>query len=493
MANAQTIDSVPHHYIGDHVVTPSTIMEMSDNSILGGCLMVDFDNGIVPFGNTLHKLSRKPMTISDTVFLSWLPNEAVPWQLTFRNPFGDDNVLVEMFNELESDAFYLKIRYFDNNLHFDDPDGTVVLLSDQLAQGGMESGMVLTPQGDLVVAYSNFDEENTCFAQIGLDGTVKQSKKYSSETILVNHQRYGPKVFSESPLQYCYWGIRDEDGNEFLHCYVLDSTFNILESYTIPSRYHPLHFLVHLSFGRYEKMLGLDDGDFLIASRNWETSSFTQDVGSIVLKFDKNFNLKAHHKFPITPYLEYCHGNTPIGLEKSNDGNIYYAHSSQEPNYYGQWYGQVVVTKMDCDLNTIWQRFCLEPMGYAREYGIMTVLDDNSVAIIGNNVNSSNYMNSSEIFYLIVNDDYDSIAEQQGVIIRPYAYWPNPAQDELHLQFSPDVTPQQIELYDLQGRLVRTQRSGLESLGMEGLAAGAYTMRVTLEGGKTFTDKVVKE
>ena len=83
--------------------------------------------------------------------------------------------------------------------------------------------------------------------------------------------------------------------------------------------------------------------------------------------------------------------------------------------------------------------------------------------------------------------------EEQGLIVRPYAYYPNPVQDELHLQYSPDITPTQIELYDLQGRLVHTQRNSLESLSMKGLASGAYTMRVMLEGGKVFSDKVIKE
>ena len=83
--------------------------------------------------------------------------------------------------------------------------------------------------------------------------------------------------------------------------------------------------------------------------------------------------------------------------------------------------------------------------------------------------------------------------EEQGIIVRPYAYWPNPAQDELHLQFSPDITPTQIELYDLQGRMVRSQRNGLESLNLQGLSSGTYTMRVTLENGKVFSDKIIKE
>ena len=63
----------------------------------------------------------------------------------------------------------------------------------------------------------------------------------------------------------------------------------------------------------------------------------------------------------------------------------------------------------------------------------------------------------------------------------------------LHLQYSPDATPKSIELYDLKGRLVRTQRNGLESLNLQSLSAGQYVMKVTLENGKVFSDKVVKE
>jgi hypothetical protein len=50
-----------------------------------------------------------------------------------------------------------------------------------------------------------------------------------------------------------------------------------------------------------------------------------------------------------------------------------------------------------------------------------------------------------------------------------------------------------VELYDLQGRLVRTQRSGLERIDMSRLPAGTYMMRVTMEDGNSYSDKVVKE
>ena len=41
--------------------------------------------------------------------------------------------------------------------------------------------------------------------------------------------------------------------------------------------------------------------------------------------------------------------------------------------------------------------------------------------------------------------------------------------------------------------MVRSQRNDLENLNLQGLSSGTYTMHVTLENGKVFSDKVVKE
>jgi len=74
-----------------------------------------------------------------------------------------------------------------------------------------------------------------------------------------------------------------------------------------------------------------------------------------------------------------------------------------------------------------------------------------------------------------------------------FKVFPNPAQDQLHLQYSPDVQPKQIELYDLQGRLVRSQGNAFETFDLGKLPAGTYTLRVAMEDGQVFSDKVVKE
>ena len=98
-----------------------------------------------------------------------------------------------------------------------------------------------------------------------------------------------------------------------------------------------------------------------------------------------------------------------------------------------------------------------------------------------------------EVFLLkFYSDGSLPVPEMEGVV-RPYAYYPNPAKEQLHMQFSPDVQPAQVELYDLQGRLVHTQSKAFENINMSQLPAGTYTMRVVMEGGRNYSDKVVKE
>ena len=118
----------------------------------------------------------------------------------------------------------------------------------------------------------------------------------------------------------------------------------------------------------------------------------------------------------------------------------------------------------------------------------MKILSDKKIA-----TGSFGYgIDPGSISVVIIQDDGWNTPEME-TIVRPYMFYPNPAQTELHLQYSPDVQPKQINLYDLQGRLVRSQSKGLESLNMAGLPAGTYTMRVMLEDGTVFSDKVVKE
>ena len=172
-----------------------------------------------------------------------------------------------------------------------------------------------------------------------------------------------------------------------------------------------------------------------------------------------------------------------IDIDKNGQGIYHGCYNRTFPNH-------IVITKADDTLGVIWEKTYSYPSRYLEATYLFATNDGGCIVTGGTHDNASSRL---DLFVLKINADgtvgTDEILVQE---IRPYAYWPNPAQDELHLQFSPDVTPKTIELYDLQGRLVRTQRNGLESLHLQGLSAGQFVMKVTLENGKVFSDKVVQ-
>jgi hypothetical protein len=160
----------------------------------------------------------------------------------------------------------------------------------------------------------------------------------------------------------------------------------------------------------------------------------------------------------------------------------------------------MTVAKMDGDLNVVWKRYCETPEGmtticpYSTDATIM--LDDGEgvetgFVIAGGSFDEVTY--DGGVFYGILTHDGVTAVAEGGIEIRPYMFYPNPAQDQLRLQYSPDVQPKQIELYDLQGRLVRSQGNAFETFDMGQLPTGTYTMRVIMDDGQVFTDKVVKE
>ncbi len=72
-------------------------------------------------------------------------------------------------------------------------------------------------------------------------------------------------------------------------------------------------------------------------------------------------------------------------------------------------------------------------------------------------------------------------------------FYPNPVTDALQLHCPPGTKPVRVELYDVEGRQVLTQQTDLERIGMEGFSPGLYTLRVILDDGTVYTDKLVKQ
>ena len=271
-----------------------------------------------------------------------------------------------------------------------------------------------------------------------------------------------------------------------------------------------------------ELYLGINPQNYAIFSMPDGSVVFGGDatLGRLDYQYDWTFDdvigfIRLDQDCNILSYASVGQGEIGVGNDsiKAIRGNtctdmvgkdaFYFYHMVGEPYGFGyDWINCFVVTKMDIDGNVIWQRYWNR---YYPEYGmkvywpfsIMTTTD-NGCLVSGTSYYSDIYgsprdITEAEFFMLKFFADGTLSVPEAEAIVRPYAFYPNPANDQLRLQYSPDVKPAQIELYDLQGRLVRSQGSGLESFNLQGLAPGQYVMKVTMADGTVFSDKVVKE
>ena len=118
----------------------------------------------------------------------------------------------------------------------------------------------------------------------------------------------------------------------------------------------------------------------------------------------------------------------------------------------------------------------------------MIVLENDDVAICFTAIrNEKNYM-----FVYIIRDEYEGI-DKNITDESHFSLYPNPVKDQLTLSFAEGNTPESVELYDLQGRLVGMKRNNMETIDMSAMPSGVYMLRVTLKDGTRYHEKIVKE
>ncbi len=150
---------------------------------------------------------------------------------------------------------------------------------------------------------------------------------------------------------------------------------------------------------------------------------------------------------------------------------------------------KMTIIKMTEDLDIVWQKTYAQEGVYMQARHVLAT-GDGGCFVVG--VISRDGQRHHDIFALKIGSD-GTLGTNEITVTDEMFFYPNPVKNVLHLHYPANIPPQSIELYDLQGRLVRAQTANFESFGMAGLAAGQYVMKVTLADGKVYSDKVVKE
>ena len=445
----------------------------------------------VNIGDGFYTISRQEVAVADSTFLesNIEYDEDNGSTLLVRDPLGEGYIYVKFLYERVSylgwDGFtWLEIFHAGEDLNFDH-NPVIVPLEDVHIESS--KGIMLDDEENMVVRYVT--DGVPVFARVGLDGTMKDKQPMPGLFHGTSWKINGMVTYSDTPREYAIygWDTTPEGDTTFLF-HVVDSLFNLQETVVMENGSGHYRY-----FNNLVSMLPYDDLTYSVVSQFTKDIEYLYKNGLRIAKYDKASHevlgdtLISSH--PIFTDLDQC--AFLLDFEKTSDGNLYLGYRTcNNPAR-----GYITVLKLDADLNTLWERRChVMETGESFSFYRMQALD-NGVVLCTRHATTSSYEGDYRFNTLLflINDDGTNGTPEAESILRPYMYYPNPTQDQLHLQYSPDVQPQTIELYDLQGRLMLTQSKSLENIHTQSLASGQYLMKVTLQDGKSYTDKVVKE
>ena len=236
----------------------------------------------------------------------------------------------------------------------------------------------------------------------------------------------------------------------------------------------------------------LNDSAFLLPTEiiGRSHSNTTMRHGAGIWKLDSDFNIMKFVFFDVfdNNLYELPWAVNPLLV---NGNEVYFCYTTYTGIVGGPM--QTVVSKLDTDLNLIWKRWYGGEQEYHEVLDFRLTSDGGCIASGAGHPEASHYYDPYPYVLKITPDGYCAVQENDEPLLKPYCFFPNPVDDRLHMEFSPDVTPKQVELYDLQGRLVGIQNNGFESVETGQLPSGTYTLRIVMEDGESYSDKVVKQ
>ena len=486
---AQETEYIPYHYPEFNSLNHRNTMQQRDGEAVLSLLVGIRDDETVHYkGYILYKVQPSTLTITDTLFVE---DTLAPIYLFARDPRGEGNIRVNIEPDASNTNTLLRISHFaDGDLSVDQAEDVVVPFCEGRAIEDYPDCSLVDSRGDLILRYYKEYPGNVfeChMARYSPEGVLKH------EAILPEGQNLTQRVcvLGDSPLQYYHWKILYNN----LAIYTLDSLFQTQNTLIVNKvLFEDVQNNIEESF-RFNNSSGthvvIEGNDVFLAARYCRTEDTSEEWGIAVARYDlRTGQLKRLAHFNDWPgqYSDaFC-----LGFQRMSDGALYLLYKEN----HSSTVKDLTVVKMDSDLNEEWRRVCsstkIDPI--QPKHSFATVDSEGKkmgMLAIGYSVD----MLTNQMGFLLFSVTHDGTigTNDSGMEVRPYCFCPNPARDRLRFQYSPDVQPKQVELHDLQGRQVHTQNGNFESIDLSHLPAGVYTLRVTMEDGSVYSDKIVKE
>jgi hypothetical protein len=301
-------------------------------------------------------------------------------------------------------------------------------------------------------------------------------------------------LIDESNKSFAVLNTKTEDFAQKLVVETIDSTMSVIKTQVVDYdnsgstnslSFKPIDTPVLKSINDSTLMLNLMATNFVINTHN------TYD-GSCLVEMNHNLEIIK------TTFYFYNKRDVMVRLPLRNsfekrDDYILSCDIINLHSYSPIYKTQCLVTKYDRDMNVIWERFVNQDEGYYYPHYVLAT-DDGGCLLAGYTCDED-YQNNYAYALKTDADGYLGMSEIGDVAIKPYFCYPNPANDYLHIELSPDVSCQSIEIYSIDGRLVETfhETSPQTTIDISGFNAGIYIMKIRMADGKEYSERIVKE
>ena len=460
---------------GANIRTANAILETDDGNLMMS-MSFDYYTRIMKMNDKGEIVPSEYIEIKDGSHRGYYP--------FFRHP-EKENTNVYVYFTHGNPSVYNAI-FFDNKLNVIKRISTTLPYSDDIDRTHIDyintESCILDSENNIVIMKRLENTQNFMVVKLDLDGKILFEKEVTVDVSLENGWEtlyYSFIVYNEQPLQYAYSFVRSSQVNGKMCLVVFDSDFNVIE---INDKMND-QTLWRMERGSISRF---DDEFYLTSTPHINSGYVTYSVD--LKKIDKNHNIVKKYQYE-TPLQYDIYNYVPHISYKSivptTNGNIYWIYSKPRKNGMHDLY----VSLLDGDLNLVWERKVHESVDLKNWFIMSATARNNGDLLMSGWKLGEGCMES----LTVVMDSNCSVmnVNEHTFNFRPFSFYPNPADDMINIRFSPDVNCEKVDIYSLDGKLCHEQNFNLNTIDISNLTNGIYMMKVTLDNGNTFTEKVV--
>ena len=379
--------------------------------------------------------------------------------------------------------------FFDNNLNKIEEVSTPLYSSKHVIYSDYES-YLLDSENNIVVRVGDGSDNKFLFVKMDIDGKILNEKEVVIETgdPIIDIPYHSLCVYNKEPLQYGFVFTTHTNGVGMPKStvVVLDSDFNVVEKKE--------DLITNIEDLRRSNIEALDDDSYLVTTGTFHANPNIA-YGIMISKFDKEHNLI--NSFEYKQNTVNYHNYTPELVYKNiitTEEGLYWIYTMEGEDSKGL--GNLYVSFFDKDLNLQWRQKIHETLDHDYVHIFSATLRDNGDLLISM-IDCTNFTEQNDLYYslltTIIKNEGDILdITENTTSIKPYYVYPNPAEDVISLNCSSEVACERVEIYSLDGRLCHSQNFNLKTINIEELSSGVYMMKVVLDNGNSYTEKIVK-